>query len=168
MLTDHLNDTVWTSSAIAMNTEFTRAYIYFDKSELDMETINKSKDIYSSNLVFNNDTSKWEIVVMDRIRFKESIQPVVIGEITNNERRFLVRLVAEFDNGEKAQFAPPGFVVTEDGSTLMAVQFLGYPERLPVIWIDPGLDHHTRFVLITAASSLISRLVEVNNLRDMD
>lgn len=166
MLTDHINDTAWVNSAVALNTEYTRAYIYFDKSQLDLEIIKQSKDIYSSNLRFNNDTSKWEIIVMDRMRFKESIQPVIIGEVTNQERRLQIRLVAVFENGDKAQFAPPGFEVIEDGTTLMAVQFLGYEGVVPVIWIDSGLDHHTRFILITAASSLIGRLIDVINMVD--
>jgi hypothetical protein len=166
ILTDHRDDTAWINSAIVMNTEFTRAYFSFNWSSFELEVINQSTDIYTSNLVFNNDTTKWEILVMDKLRFKESILPVVTGEIKNEERRFMVRLVAEFEDGAKAQFAPPGFEVIEDGNILMAVQFQGYPERLPVIWLDRDLDRHLRFVLITSASSLIERLIEVVQLAD--
>ena len=168
MLTDHKDDTVWMRSTLATNSQYTRAYMESTWSETELEIVNKSKDIYSSNLVFNNDTSKWEIIVLDRPRFKDDIQPVVVGQITNKERKMQIRLVADLENGDKAKHAPPGFEIIENGNALMAVQFLGYPQVLPVMWIDPGVDHQTRFVLIAASSSLISRLIEIYQMNERD
>ena len=161
MLTDHQDDTAMIYSALVMNTKFTRAYFAFKGMDMEFESLNKSTDIYASNLHINGDTSKWEIMVMDKLRFRDSIVPAIVGTITNGERKFLVRLVAEFEDGEKAGFMPPGFEIRENENTLMAVQFNGDPARVPIVWIDPGIDRRERFILITAASSLISRMNEV-------
>ena len=160
VLTNKLQDTARIFSALVFNNELSRSYYFFEG--WGGTQIDKSTDIYTSNLTLTGDTSHWEILVMDRMRFMEESKPEVIGTITNGPQRFLIRLVAEFENGEKAKLTAPGFEILNDGNVVMAVQYIGPPMKAPVIWMDPGLDHATRFMLISAGSALITRIDEVN------
>ena len=44
----------------------------------------------------------------------------------------------------------------------MSVQYIGPPMKAPVIWMDKDLDPGTRFMLIAAAASLVTRIDEAN------
>jgi hypothetical protein len=160
VLTDKQLDTARIFSALVINNELSRSYYFFEG--FGGEQIDKSTDIYTSNLSLTGDTSHWEILVLDRMRFMEESKAEVIGTITNGPRRFLIRLVAEFENGEKAKLTAPGFDILENGNVVMSVQYIGPPMKAPVIWMDKDLDHGTRFVLIAAAASLVTRIDEAN------
>ena len=160
ILTNKLQDTARIFSALVFNNELSRSYNFlegFGETQID-----ESTDIYTSNLTLTGDTSHWEILVLDRIRFIKESKPEVIGTITNGPQRFLIRLVAEFENGEKAKLSAPGFEILQGGKVVMAVQYIGPPMKAPVIWMDPALDSATRFILISAASALITRIDEVH------
>jgi hypothetical protein len=70
--------------------------------------------------------------------------------------------VAEFENGEQAKLTVPCFEILQGGKVVMAVQYIGPPMKAPVIWMDPALAPATRFMLISAASALITRIDEVH------
>jgi len=159
VLTNKLQDTARIFSALVFNNELSRSYYFFEG--FGGTEIDKSTDIYTANLTLTGDTSHWEILVMDRMRFMQESKPEVIGTITNGPQRFLIRLVAEFENGEKAKLTVPGFEILRGGKVVMAVQYIGPPMKAPMIWLDPALDPATRFMLISAASALITRIDEV-------
>ena len=158
-LTNKQSDTARILSALVINNELSRSYYFFEG--FGGEQIDKSTDIYTSNISLTGDTSHWEILVLDRMRFMEESKPEVIGTITNGQRRFLIRLVAEFENGEKAKLSSPGFEILEGGVIRMTVQYIGSSMK-PIIWIEKELDHGMRFVLIAAAASLITRIDEAS------
>lgn len=71
--------------------------------------------------------------MMDRMRFMQESKPEVIGNITNCPQRYLIKLVAEFENGEKPMLSAPGFEILRGGKVVMAVQYIGPPMKAQVI-----------------------------------
>jgi hypothetical protein len=59
----------------------------------------------------------------------------VIVVFTNGQRRFLVRLVDGFENGEKAKLTSPGFEILEGWELRMTVQYIGSSMK-PLIWME--------------------------------
>ena len=77
VLTDKQLDTARIFSALVFNNELSRSYYFFEG--FGGEQIDKSTDIYTSNLSLTGDTSHWEILVLDRMRFMEESKAEVIG-----------------------------------------------------------------------------------------
>lgn len=165
-VTDHKADTARIVSVLFMQDAYVGAYDATGSISFPIQ--DKSTDIYTSNLVLSGDSSKWEIVVKDRMRFLVRSEPEVIGVISNGSRKMNIRLVAEMESGEPAKLTAPGFEVIEDGKVLMAVQYVGPPMKEPIIWIQPDLSHADRFLLISAAASLVARIDEANAGNRMD
>jgi|GEM_PF-4411127 len=165
-LTDHKADTARIVSVLTLQDDFSRAYSFL--GDIEFTRPDKSSDIYSSNLILSGDTSHWEILVKDRMRFMERTEPEVIGAVTNGTRKLLIRLVAEMESGDAAKLTAPGFEVLENGKALMAVQYVGPTMKEPIIWMQPDLSHGDRFLLISAAASLVLRIDEANAGKRMD
>jgi hypothetical protein len=64
-----MEDTARIFSALVFNNELSCSYNFFEG--FGGTEIDNSTDIYTSNLTLTGDTSHWEILVLDRMRFME-------------------------------------------------------------------------------------------------
>jgi hypothetical protein len=111
------------------------------------------RDIFTATIRTNHDSVRWQMIIEQGVGKAGFVKRLKGGQLTNGQESYRVEVHPAWKSGKKPLVGPAGFEFFQDEKSVAAVQFGGFNKAR--VWITTAADNATRFLLASAAESLL-------------